>query len=113
MSAFFSGSETSMMAINRYVDATNDFLLYWFKRRVKRQNGLVNFLRGDPNKDQIERFLITLFLGPEKNDLTSTWWLKFNNLLIEVFTSLERKQILKLTNLFENYVGEMRELSKK
>ena len=106
-----STSEVQVMAIDRYVKATSKFLQFWIERREKREKNLISFLSEDPTVDEIERFLVTLLLGQEKESMSKAWWVHFSNFLIEVFTSLEQKQRVNLTVSLNDYIRGMKAMS--
>ena len=106
-----SANEVQMMAVDRYVKATSKFSQFWIERREKREKDLISFLSQDPTVDEIERFLVTLLIGPEKESMSEAWWVHFSHLLIEVFTSLEQKQRLKLIVSLHDYIRDMKAIS--
>ena len=97
--------------INYYINLTKKNDVYWRERRVERKKELINFLKTQPSEAQIEKFLVDLFLSRGRKKISDEWWVDFTNLLIGIFTSLEKSQLIKLLNLAESYSFDVKAIS--
>ena len=74
---------------------------------------LVDFLRQDPRKDNIEIFLVNLLSTKGADTVSEEWWAHLTNLLVSIVTSLEKTQTTKLVRSLETYSIDMRVIAQK
>ena len=106
-------NQTQLKLIDLYINASEKYTLYWRDRSIKRREKLVDFLKKNPRKDEIELFLVNLLSSKGTDTISEEWWAHVTNLLTGVSGSLEKGQITELLRSLKSYSSDIRLIAQK
>ena len=106
-------NQTQLKIIDIYINASEKHTLYWRDRRIKRRENLVDFLKKNPRKNEIELFLVNLLSSKGTDTISEEWWTHLTNILTDVAASLETKQLTELLLSFKSYSSDMKLIAQK
>ncbi len=103
-------NQAQLSQIKFYIRSTRDSQYYWHKRRIKRHERFVNFLRQRPSEIQLEMFVLKHFSIKNRDKDTEEWWSHFSALIIGMFSTIEAVQLEIFTDRLKAYSYDMRTL---